>query len=71
MNASFRLMVRSGMLALSVLLSGCATSDQSASQTGAPWVRDLNEPPPSREPLSGSAAQQRSELNKLREKTEH
>jgi hypothetical protein len=71
MNATVGLLVRSGMLALSTLLSGCASSDQSASQTGAPWVRDLNEPPPSREPPSGSAAQLRSELNKLREKSEH
>jgi hypothetical protein len=60
-----------GLMALFALIaSACVSSDQSKStvRSGAPWARDLNEPPPSREPTSDSASKLKADLNAAREK---
>jgi hypothetical protein len=52
------------------LVSACVNSDQTASRStirsGAPWARDLNEPPPSREPVDAAAL--KADLNAARDK---
>ncbi len=53
-----------------LLVSGCARSDRAtlsaAAQSAAPWVKNLNEPPPSREPANDEAARLRTELSRVR-----
>lgn len=52
------------------VVSACVSSEQATSRStvrsGAPWARDLNEPPPSREPVN--AAQIKADLNAARER---
>jgi hypothetical protein len=46
---------RAGLLTLfGLLVSACVGSDhkEPTIQSGAPWVRNLNEPPPRREPAN-------------------
>lgn len=76
MRMRIRLMRWAGSLTLvGVLVSACVNSDQarpaarSGASSGAPWARDLNEPPPNREPANGAAvAGIKADLNAAREK---
>jgi hypothetical protein len=66
MDEGFQALVRAaGMLTLaSLIVSACVSSDQTMSRsTGAPWVRDLNVAPPSREPVDAGTARLRGDLN--------
>ena len=55
-----------------LLVSACVSSDQapskSTARSGASWAQDLNEPPPSREPVNGAASRINADLNAAREK---
>jgi hypothetical protein len=71
MNEGIEVAIWPGLLVLvGLLVSGCVSSDPAASnsttRSGAPWARDLNEPPPTREPVN--AAQLKADLNAARDK---
>ena len=63
-----RVMTLAVPMILVLLVSACASSDPTTSRPAAPWAQNLNEPPPSRQPASNSAAQLKSDLNAAREK---
>jgi hypothetical protein len=62
-----------GVMALcGALVSACSSWDQATSRStapsGAPWARDLNEPPPRREPANAAASRIQEDLNGARER---
>jgi hypothetical protein len=64
-------LIRAGPVALvSSLVAACASSEHttssSAARTAQPWAQNLNEPPPSREPASSTAAAVQGDLNAAR-----
>jgi hypothetical protein len=69
MNMGIQVMTWAGSMAfVGLLVSACASSDRATSRsTAAPWAQNLNEPPPSREPTSDTAARLRLELDAARE----
>ncbi len=74
MSIGIRATTRAGSMTLiGLLVSGCVSSDiatsSSTARSGAPWTQNLNEPPPSREPPSETAARLQSELNAARERS--
>lgn len=65
-------MTRALLVGLPGLLSACVSSDQvtsgSAVRSGAPWARDLNEPPPGRQPAETAIPGIKADLNAARAK---
>jgi hypothetical protein len=68
-----RILISAGSLTLvDLLISACANSrgpvSPSAIRSGAPWARDLSEPPPNREPINEAVPQTKAALNSARER---
>jgi hypothetical protein len=54
------------------LVSACANpTSPSAIRSGAPWARDLNEPPPNRQPASEEVSRIKADLNAARARASH
>jgi hypothetical protein len=73
MGMRIRILISAGSLTLvGLLISACANSggpvSPSAIRSGAPWARDLSEPPPSREPINEAVPQTKAALNAARER---
>ena len=71
MSMRIQTVTRSGLLTLfGLLVSACESSDHARPTllSGASWARDLNEPPPNREPASAATAQTKADLNAARQK---
>ena len=73
MNRITQTLGRTGMsLVVVSLVSACSSSEHAApksvARSGAPWARDLNEPPSNREPASAATAQTKADLNAARQK---
>lgn len=60
------------LVGLPGLLSACASTDQVTSglagRSGAPWARDLNEPPSGRQPAETAISDIKADLNAARAK---
>jgi hypothetical protein len=58
------------LVGLLLLLSACASSERtpssSAARSAQPWAQNLGEPPPSREPMSSTAAAVQADVNAAR-----
>jgi hypothetical protein len=73
MNIGIQAVTWSGSMTLvGLLVSACVSSDRATSsataRSGAPWAQNLSEAPPSREPVSDTAARLGAELTAARER---
>jgi hypothetical protein len=71
MSMRIQTVTRSGLLTLfGLLVSACESSDHARPtlRSGASWARDLNEPPPRREPANQAVPRIKADLDAARER---